>query len=198
MLLIAVLQLAIYPLVLSMAKKMQKKSMMLISIASCSVGFLAVLLHQPLATLFGSQPVPPGLVGLAGEKATIGNLIVLIIIGLAFVYPLAAASTIGSSMFADVAVFDRVKTGRSSAGMFMAVLNLTSIIKQTLVPAISGAIIYVGSVNEEPSALGIRLSVVISLALIIPACFCYFSINEKEIRAVIAADEKAHLAAQNA
>jgi Na+/melibiose symporter-like transporter len=94
-------------------------------------------------------------------------------------------------MFADIAIFDKVKTGRSSAGMFMAVLNLTSIIKQTLVPAISSFIIYVGSVNQEPSAIGIRLAVVLSIVLIIPAFYCYFKINETEIRAAIALDEQA-------
>jgi Na+/melibiose symporter-like transporter len=195
MLFITILQIALYPVILRMSKTMLKKNMMLISIGSCALAFLFIFFHQPLSAAFGTQLLPPGvLADMAGETATTGNFALLVLIGLAFVYPIAASGTVGSSMFADIAVFDKVKTGRSSAGMFMAVMNLASIVKETLIPAIAGSIIYLGSVGEEPSALGLRATVVVSVAFIAPAIFLYASIDEKAIKAAIAQDEKASLA----
>ncbi|MDR1639325.1 MAG: MFS transporter [Clostridiales bacterium] len=195
MLFITILQIVLYPVILKMSKKVYKKNMMLISIGSCALAFVLIFFHQPISAALGTQQVPPGiLASMAGETATMGNFLTLVLIGLAFVYPIAASGTVGSSMFADIAVFDKVKTGRSSAGMFMAVMNLTAIIKETLIPAIAGSIIYLGSTGEEPSAMGLRATVVVSMAFIVPTIFFYASINEKEIKAAIAQDEKAALA----
>jgi GPH family glycoside/pentoside/hexuronide:cation symporter len=192
MLVIGVGQLLCLPLVHFMTKKIQKKSIMLVGIVWCAAAFLLIYFYEPLGRLLGEQTVQPGgvLEGMAGEGALVGNFILLLLIGACFIYPSACGGMVGASMFSDMALFDKVKTGRSSSGMFMAVLNLTAVIKQSIVPAIAGAIIYVGSTDGMPAATGVQAAMIVALVLVVPTFFCYYSMNEKMIKNAIANEGK--------
>lgn len=187
MLVIGVGQLLCLPLVHLLTKKIQKKTIMLVGIVFCALAFLLIFLYEPVGTALGTTSVEPGsaLAGMAGEGALMGNFILLLLIGLCFVYPSTCGSMVGASMFADMALFDKVKTGRSSSGMFMAILNLTAVIKQSIVPAIAGTIVYVGSTDGMPAATGVQAAMIVALVLAVPTFICYMSMNEKMIRKVI-------------
>jgi Na+/melibiose symporter-like transporter len=194
MLVIGVGQLLCLPLVHYLTKKIQKKSIMLVGIVWCALAFVLIYFYKPLGAMLGSQPVPAGgaLAGMAGEGALMGNIVLLLLIAVCFIYPSACGSMVGASMFADMALYDKVQTGRSSSGMFMAVLNLTAVIKQSLVPAIAGAIIYVGSTDGRPAATGVQAAMILALVLTVPTFIFYKSMNEKMLRGVIDAEGQVH------
>jgi Na+/melibiose symporter-like transporter len=188
MLIIMVGQVAFFPVIYALMKKRQKKSLMLVGICCCAAAYILLYFYQPLGALFGTGIVAGGspLAMIAGEGAMVGNIVILVLVGLCFTYPNAASVTVGASMFADIALYDRVKTGRSSSGMFMAILNLTTVIKQSITPAVTGLMIYLGSTDQNPTAFGVQSAMIISMVLIVPTFFFYNSMNSKEIASVIA------------
>ncbi|MDR0642788.1 MAG: MFS transporter [Treponema sp.] len=184
---LTVLSLALYPFIIWLSRRIGKRKMMLISISSCTVAYLLILLYIPLGTLFGSATIQPGSfwTGLAGEGARVSYIIILFLVGAAFAYPLATSNIIGSSMYADFAHYDMLKSGQNRSGMFFAVLSIIQAIPGGIVPAVVGLLIYLGSVDKTPTVTGVHLTALVSLVTNSLGFLFYWLYNEKNIFSVI-------------
>jgi GPH family glycoside/pentoside/hexuronide:cation symporter len=193
---LTLLSLALYPFIIWLSRRIGKRKMMLISIASCTAAYLAILLYVPLGALFGSAAVQPGgfWAGLAGEGARVSYIIVLFIVAAAFAYPLATSNIIGSSMYADFAHYDMIKSGQNRSGMFFAVLSIIQALPGSIVPAVVGLLIYMGSVDKTPTVTGVHMTAVISLVANSLGFLFYWLYNERNIFSVIFAAKSRELA----
>jgi GPH family glycoside/pentoside/hexuronide:cation symporter len=184
---LTLLSLALYPFIIWLSRRLGKRKMMLISISSCGIAYLIVFLYVPLGALFGNAVVQPGgfWAGLAGEGARVGYIITLFLVGAAFAYPLATSNIIGSSMYADFAHYDLIKSGQNRSGMFFAVLSIIQALPSSIVPAVVGLVIYLGSVDKTPTVTGVHMTAVIALVTNSLGFLFYWLYNERNIFAVI-------------
>jgi GPH family glycoside/pentoside/hexuronide:cation symporter len=184
---LTLLSLTLYPFIVWLSRRLGKRKMMLISISSCTAAYLIILLYVPLGVFFGSAVVQPGgfWAGLAGEGARVSYIIILFLVGAAFAYPLATSNIIGSSMYADFAHYDMIKSGQNRSGMFFAVLSIIQALPGSLVPAVVGLVIYMGSVDKTPTVTGVYMTAVISLVANSLGFLFYWLYNERNIFSVI-------------
>jgi Na+/melibiose symporter-like transporter len=186
-LVLTVVTLLLYPPILRLVKRVGKRRMMLASISTCAVIFLLVFFHGPISNLLGSGTVAAGSMwaGMAGEGAKVGSIALLMIMGVLFAYPQAVGGAVGASIFADIAQYDHITSGKNRTGMFMAVASIIGTLPSTLVPAVVGLVIYVGSTNSMPTAQGVRITALVSIAFAAAAFFFYWKYNEKKIFGII-------------
>jgi GPH family glycoside/pentoside/hexuronide:cation symporter len=184
---LTLLSLSLYPFIVWLSRRLGKRKMMLISIASCTVAYLLILFYVPLGALFGSAVVQPGgfWAGLAGAGARVSYIAILLLVGAAFAYPLATSNIIGSSMYADFAHYDMIKSGQNRSGMFYAVLSISQALPGSVVPAVVGLLIYMGSVDKTPTVTGVHMTAVISLVTNSLGFLFYWLYNERNIFSVI-------------
>ncbi|MDR1061118.1 MAG: MFS transporter, partial [Clostridiales bacterium] len=185
---LTVVALLLYAPILRLLKRVGKRKMMLVSVATCAFIFLLVFFHGPVSNLLGAGTVAEGgmWAGMAGEGAQVGSIALLLIMGALFAYPQAVGSTVGSSMYADIAQYDHVISGKNRTGMFMAVASIIGVLPSTIVPAVVGLVIYVGSTNSMPTAQGVRITALVSIAFAAVAFCFYWRYNERKIFGVIA------------
>ena len=184
---LTVFALLLYWPILLVLKKVGKRRIMLLAMIICAVIFLLTYFHGPVSDLLGTSMISSDSmwVGLAGEGAKIGNIILTLILGFLFAYPQAAGGAVGASMFADIAQYDNMITGKNRTGMFMAVSSLISVLPSTLVPAVVGLFIYIGSTNSMPTALGVRSTMLVAITFSVAAFILYYLYNEKKVFDVI-------------
>jgi Na+/melibiose symporter-like transporter len=184
---LTLVSLSLYPFIIMLSRRLGKRKMMLISILFCTVAYLIVLLYVPLGGLLGNAIVQPGgfWAGLAGEGARVSYIILLLLVGVAFAYPLATSNIIGSSMYADFAQYDMIKSGQNRSGMFFAVLSITQALPGSIVPAVVGLVIYLGSVDKTPTVTGVHMTALISLVTNSLGFLFYWLYNERNIFSVI-------------
>jgi GPH family glycoside/pentoside/hexuronide:cation symporter len=184
---LTLVSLSLYPFIIILSRRLGKRRMMLISILFCTVAYLIVLLYVPLGGLLGNAIVQPGgfWAGLAGEGARVSYIILLLLVGVAFAYPLATSNIIGSSMYADFAHYDMIKSGQNRSGMFFAVLSITQALPGSIVPAVVGLVIYLGSVDKTPTVTGVHMTALISLVTNSLGFLFYWLYNERNIFSVI-------------
>lgn len=188
--LLTVVSLILYIPILKLIKRVGKRRLMLLSILICALIFVASYFHEPLSNLLGTGAVAAGgmWAQIAGEGAKVGNIALLLILGVLFAYPQAAGGVVGSSMFADIAQYNDVITGQNRKGMVMALASIISVLPNTLVPAVLGWLLYAGSTNDMPTAFGARSTMLVSIGFIIIAYIQYFRYNEKKVFASIVTD----------
>jgi len=190
LLLVTVLALVMYAPILMVQKRVGKRKLMLLNIMVSVFTFLLTFFHSPVSTLLGTATLAPGSfwVGMAGETATVGNVALVLILGALFAYPMAANGAVGASMFADLAQYDDMISGKNRKGMVMAVASMIGVLPSTLVPAVVGLVIYVGSTNNMPTPIGVRFTMLISCAFALVGFILYYRYNEKKVLSVILPD----------
>ena len=186
-LILTLLTLILFIPVQQVSKKLGKRKMLLISSCVCASIFVLMYFHAPISDLLGTAIIGPDSfwVALAGEGAKTGNIALLLILGAMFAYPQAAGNVVGSSMFADIAQYDNMISGRNRTGMFMAVQSVIGVLPGTIVPAIVGFFIYLGSTNQMPTVVGVRSNMLACMVFIVLTFLGYFFYNEKKVFEVI-------------
>jgi GPH family glycoside/pentoside/hexuronide:cation symporter len=187
-----------YPIIIKLSRTVGKRRQMLVSLAFFAVVYLGLFFYDPLANIFGYATAQPGSfwASIGGEGARIGYIIYLLVLSFFFAYPIACGNVVDKSIWADFAHYDRLRTGKSRAGMFMAMVNVIFVIPSTLAPGLVGLVIYIRSTNETPSTYGVRLTALIAAIACAVAAVLMVWYKEKDIRKAIDADVAATKAAQ--
>ena len=184
--------LLVYPPLLKLQKRIGKRKIMLICTVFAAAMFLLGFLHEPVSNLLGTGTIAVDSmwVGFAGEGAKIGSIALALIMGLLFAYPQAASGAVGASVFADLAQYEDMVTGQNRKGMVMAVVSLINVLPVTLVPAVVGLVIYIGSINDMPTAQGVRVAMIIAVLCAAASFVAFFFYNERKVFDVILEKEE--------
>jgi Na+/melibiose symporter-like transporter len=176
-----------YPLVLPLSKRMGKKPLVIAAVAVCVVGYAIIFFYEPIGALLGTAPVEPGgfWAGLAGEGVQSGYVILLLIIGVLFGFPITAGNLLNNGICTDIIQYHAIRKGRTYSGIFAAAQNVIFSIPSTLVPAMTGLLIYLGTTNDMPTVFGVQSTAILAVVLVVPAIFFYRLYNEREVLSVI-------------
>ncbi len=114
-----------------------------------------------------------------------GDVVVAILIGVCVAFPIACTNILPPSAFADMAQYDRIKTGEDRAGMFVAARQFVTKLSQAGVTAIVSYTMYLGSTDSYPTAGGVRMTALIAAVCLACAIGVYAFYNDKEVVAFI-------------
>ena len=162
-----------YPLVNILARKVGKKPLLL---GSCVTYVL----------LYG------GIYNYNVVISLIGGPAFAIVIGLVIAMPIAITNIIPASMFADLAQYDTIKTGKNRAGMFLAARNFANKLCQSIVVIACALLLGKGADGTgAATAEGVRATALVACLFVACALGIYFLYNDKEIAAAIKANNEA-------
>lgn len=171
-----------YPLVNCLVRKIGKKPLLLAACALYIVIYMGIYFSDPISRAISVQPLGPGfLLSLAGEGALVGDVVAAILIGVLVAFPIACTNILPPSAFADMAQYDRIKTGQDRAGMFVAARQFVTKLSQAGVTAIVSYTMYLGSTDSYPTRGGIRATALIAAICMVFALIVYSFYNDKEI-----------------
>ncbi|MDR2378319.1 MAG: MFS transporter [Bifidobacteriaceae bacterium] len=176
-----------YPVVLPLSKRVGKKPLMLAAVAVCAVAYMVIYFYKPLGQLLGAGPAGSYWAGIAGEGVTIGYVNLLLILALILGFPICAINLLVNSAFTDITQYHTIRTGHRRAGMFAAAQALILAIPSTLVPAVVGLMIYIGSTDELPTVVGVRSTALVAGAVCIPSFIILLLYREREVMDLIRA-----------
>ena len=163
---------ATYPLVNVLARKVGKKPLLL---GACTVYVL----------LYGAIYSYKTVVGLIGGPAF------AILIGLVIAMPIAITNIIPASMFADLAQYDSIKSGKNRAGMFLAARNFCNKLCQSVVAIICALLLGKGMDGTgAATSEGIRATALVAMIFVGLAFLIYVFYNDKEIVEAIRKDSE--------
>ena len=175
-----------YPLVNWLVRKAGKKPLLLAACIAYVFIYLGIYFHEPIANAISTQPIQPGfLSALAGEGAMTGDVAAAILIDICVAFPIACTNILPPSAFADMAQYDRIKTGEDRAGMFVAARQFVTKLSQAGVTAIVSYTMYLGSTDSYPTEGGVRMTALIAAVCLACAIGVYAFYNDKEIVAFI-------------
>lgn len=129
-----------------------------------------------------------------------GDVAVAILIGVCVAFPIACTNILPPSAFADMAQYDRIKTGQDRAGMFVAARQFVTKLSQAAVTAIVSYTMYLGSTDSYPTQGGVRTTALIAAVCLVFAVVVYTFYNDREVVAFIDdwnAKQKQEKAGQN-
>ncbi len=156
-----------YPLVNFLARRVGKKPL-LIGACIVYVGlYFAIYNYAPVIHAIGAVPFA-------------------IVIGLVIAFPIAITNIIPSSIFADLAQYDSIKTGQNRAGMFLAARNFANKLCQALVAIVCSLLL--GTQADGSGAAtteGVRSTALFAMIFVAISVVIYFFYNDKEIMATI-------------
>ncbi|MBQ7130054.1 MAG: MFS transporter [Oscillospiraceae bacterium] len=156
-----------YPLVNVLARKVGKKPMLL---GAC---ITYVLLY---GAIYSYELV----------ISAIGGPAFAILIGLVIAMPIAITNIIPASMFADLAQYDTIKTGKNRAGMFLAARNFANKLCQSIVVIVCALLLGKGADGTgAATSEGIQATALVACLFVGCALFIYFFYNDKEIVSAI-------------
>ena len=161
-----------YPLVNLLARKIGKKPLL---IGAC---ITYVLLY------FGiyNYKFVTGLIGGTGFALVIGFCIAM---------PIAITNIIPASMFADLAQYDTIKTGKNLAGMFLAARNFVNKLCQSIVVIACASLLGKGTDGTgAATSEGIQATALVACIFVACALGIYFFYNDKEIAEAIKASNE--------
>ena len=162
-----------YPLVNILARKVGKKPLLL---GACVTYVL----------LYG------GIYNYNVVISLIGGPAFAIVIGLVIAMPIAITNIIPASMFADLAQYDTIKTGKNRAGMFLAARNFANKLCQSIVVIACALLLGKGADGTgAATAEGVRATALVACLFVACALGIYFLYNDKEIAAAIKANNEA-------
>ncbi len=171
-----------YPLVNRLVRRVGKKPLLLAACISYVFIYLGIYFHAPIARAISTAPIAPGfLASLAGEGAMTGDVAAAILIGVCVAFPIACTNILPPSAFADMAQYDRIKTGEDRAGMFVAARQFVTKLSQAGVTAIVSYTMYLGSTDSYPTAHGVRMTALIAAVCLACAIGVYAFYNDKEV-----------------
>lgn len=111
----------------------------------------------------------------------VGDVAAAILIGVCVAFPIACTNILPPSAFADMAQYDRIKTGEDRAGMFVAARQFVTKLSQAGVTAIVSYTMYLGSADSYPTHDGVRMTALIAAVCLVFAVIVYAFYNDKEV-----------------
>lgn len=157
-----------YPLVNVLARKIGKKPLLLGACVTYVLLYGAIYNYQTVIALIGGPAFA-------------------ILIGLVIAMPIAITNIIPASMFADLAQYDTIKTGKNRAGMFLAARNFANKLCQSIVVIACALLLGKGTDGTgAATAEGIQATALVACLFVAGALGIYFFYDDKEIAAAIA------------
>ena len=165
-----------YPLVNILARKVGKKPLLLGACVTYVCLYGAIYSYETVISLIGGPAFA-------------------IVIGLVIAMPIAITNIIPSSMFADLAQYDTIKTGKNRAGMFLAARNFANKMCQSIVVIACALLLGKGADGTgAATSEGIQATALVACIFVACALGIYFFYNDKEIVAAIKAQNEAERA----
>ena len=162
-----------YPLVNILARRVGKKPLLLGACITYVLLYGAIYNYSWVIRLIGSPAFA-------------------ILIGLIIAMPIAITNIIPASMFADLAQYDTIKTGKNRAGMFLAARNFANKLCQSIVVIACALLLGKGADGTgAATAEGVRATALVACLFVACALGIYFLYNDKEIAAAIKANNEA-------
>lgn len=163
-----------YPLVNLLARKIGKKPMLLGACITYVCLYGAIYNHELVISLIGGQAFA-------------------LVIGFVIAMPIAVTNIIPASMFADLAQYDTIKTGKNRAGMFLAARNFANKLCQSIVVIACALLLGKGADGAgAATAEGVQATALVACIFVGCALGIYFFYNDKEISETIKAHNEAN------
>ncbi len=163
-----------YPLVNILARRVGKKPLLLGACITYVLLYGAIYNYSWVIRLIGSPAFA-------------------ILIGLIIAMPIAITNIIPASMFADLAQYDTIKTGKNRAGMFLAARNFANKLCQSIVVIACALLLGKGADGTgAATAEGIQATALVACLFVACALGIYFFYNDREITAAIKAHNEAN------
>lgn len=163
-----------YPLVNILARRVGKKPLLLGACITYVLLYGAIYNYSWVIRLIGSPAFA-------------------ILIGLIIAMPIAITNIIPASMFADLAQYDTIKTGKNRAGMFLAARNFANKLCQSIVVIACALLLGKGADGTgAATAEGIQATALVACLFVACALGIYFFYNDREIAAAIRAHNEAN------
>ena len=156
-----------YPLVNILARKVGKKPMLLGACVTYVCLYGAIYSYELVISLIGAQAFA-------------------LVIGFVIAMPIAVTNIIPASMFADLAQYDTIKTGKNRAGMFLAARNFANKLCQSIVVIACALLLGKGADGTgAATAQGVQATALVACLFVGCALGIYFFYNDKEIAETI-------------
>ena len=156
-----------YPLVNILARKVGKKPMLLGACITYVLLYGAIYNYKLVISLIGGPAFA-------------------ILIGLVIAMPIAVTNIIPASMFADLAQYDTIVTGKNRAGMFLAARNFANKLCQSIVVIACALLLGKGADGTgAATAEGVQSTALVACLFVACALGIYFFYDDKEIAAAI-------------
>ena len=111
-----------------------------------------------------------------------------LVIGFFIAMPIAITNIIPASMFADLAQYDTIKTGKNRAGMFLAARNFANKLCQSIVVIACATLLGKGADGTgAATSEGVQATALVACIFVACALGIYFFYNDKEISDTIKA-----------
>lgn len=163
---------ATYPLVNILVRKVGKKPLLLGACITYVVLYCAIFNYGAVISLIGGPAFA-------------------ILIGLVIAFPIAITNIIPSSIFADLAQYDTIKTGQNRAGMFFAARNFANKLCQAVVAIACSLLLGTGADGSgAATSSGIRNTALVAMIFVAVAVVIYSFYNDKEIVRTITENTK--------
>ena len=163
-----------YPLVNILARKVGKKPMLLGACITYVLLYGAIYNYQTVISIIGGK-------GFA------------LVIGFVIAMPIAITNIIPASMFADMAQYDTIKTGKNRAGMFLAARNFANKLCQSIVVIACALLLGKGADGTgAATSEGVQATALVACIFVGCALGIYLLYNDKEIAATIKAHNEAN------
>ena len=163
-----------YPLVNILARKVGKKPMLLGACITYVLLYGAIYNYQTVISIIGGK-------GFA------------LVIGFVIAMPIAITNIIPASMFADLAQYDTIKTGKNRAGMFLAARNFANKLCQSIVVIACALLLGKGADGTgAATSEGVQATALVACIFVGCALGIYLLYNDKEIAATIKAHNEAN------
>jgi len=161
-----------YPLVNILARKVGKKPMLLGACITYVLLYGAIYNYKTVISLIGGPAFA-------------------ILIGLVIAMPIAVTNIIPASMFADLAQYDTIVTGKNRAGMFLAARNFANKLCQSIVVIACALLLGKGADGTgAATAEGVQATALVACIFVASALGIYFFYDDKEIAAAIRAENE--------
>ncbi len=159
-----------YPLVNVLARKVGKKPLLLGACITYVLLYFGIYNYEFVISMIGG----PGFA---------------LVIGFCIAMPIAITNIIPASMFADLAQYDSIKTGKNRAGMFLAARNFANKLCQSIVVIACATLLGKGADGSgAATSEGVQATALVACIFVACALGIYFFYNDKEISEAIAAD----------
>lgn len=169
----------------------------IVTVISIGVGVCTYPLVNILARKVGKKPLLLGacityvflygaIYNYEGVISLIGGPAFAIVIGFVIAMPIAITNIIPASMFADLAQYDTIQTGKNRAGMFLAARNFANKLCQSIVVVTCSLLLGKGADGTgAATASGIQATALVACIFVACALGIYFFYDDREISAAI-------------
>ncbi len=162
-----------YPLVNLLARKVGKKPLLLGACITYVCLYGAIYCYETVIALIGGPAFA-------------------IVIGLVIAMPIAITNIIPASMFADLAQYDTILTGKNRAGMFLAARNFANKLCQSIVVIACALLLGKGADGTgAATSQGIQSTALVACLFVACALGIYFFYDDKQINEAIRNSTKA-------